>query len=416
MINIISRESIIGGVAWFIALFSMASPSLAISPADAQLQLPSDIKDQPIDDYRKQLLQMAFEAASMIPLYPHIKDRARLQEQIVGACLDLDQPVKALRYSKEIPNWRRGAAYADVAIYCAKHDGSGEGLQPILDRATVVAQNAGQDWRVHHVKVKIAQVHALLGRDDKATEMGTDVVDSEQGKVETIQAMRDDAEAFNRHSELLDKLIESEVFDRKQNALTGYVRLFGRHYEHADRRAKAEKTVIDGMSNMPIFLRIEWLVEMASHAADHNDRQKAVDLLNQAQTLMDHAEWRLRFELPLRARLIKVQYRLGDEEGARNAATTALARFKADPAQITNIWRAESLRPFAEVYAAMGDREAAQDVYRLVLEQAVINPNSRPRAEDLAETCLSMARAGVKPDEALWAQIAKVKRNLSDPW
>jgi hypothetical protein len=70
----------------------------------------------------------------------------------------------------------------------------------------------------------------------------------------------------------------------------------------------------------------------------------------------------------------------------------------------------------AEAYAAMGDRAAALAVYREAIAAGVGNPNSRPRAEDLAATCTSMARADIEPDDALWARIRTIRDGLGDPW
>ena len=72
--------------------------------------------------------------------------------------------------------------------------------------------------------------------------------------------------------------------------------------------------------------------------------------------------------------------------------------------------------PIAEAYAAMGDRDTALATYRLAMDQAVINPNSRPRAEDLTMICRSMALGAVEPDAALWARMRQIHQGLGRPW
>jgi hypothetical protein len=64
----------------------------------------------------------------------------------------------------------------------------------------------------------------------------------------------------------------------------------------------------------------------------------------------------------------------------------------------------------------MGNTAAALSVYAKVIEAGVENPNSRPRAEDLAATCCSMAVHAVEPDPRLWSRIRSIRDGLGDPW
>src|SRR5688500_16747236 len=80
-----------------------------------------ELADPPLAAYRAELLAVAFEAASAMPRVPHLKNRSRAQEQVVQACLELDQPRCAATFAKGIEDWRRGTAYADVASHRARH-------------------------------------------------------------------------------------------------------------------------------------------------------------------------------------------------------------------------------------------------------------------------------------------------------
>ena len=64
----------------------------------------------------------------------------------------------------------------------------------------------------------------------------------------------------------------------------------------------------------------------------------------------------------------------------------------------------------------MGDTATALSAYKRAVEEGVENPNSRPRAEDLSATCLSMAVHGVEPDAVLWTRIRQINDGLGDPW
>jgi hypothetical protein len=84
--------------------------------------------------------------------------------------------------------------------------------------------------------------------------------------------------------------------------------------------------------------------------------------------------------------------------------------------RVADIFRAQPLCAAAEGYAALGDSPKALEVYKRAIEEGSRNPNARPRAEDLAQTCASMARAGVAPDEAAMTQLRAIRAGLGDPW
>jgi hypothetical protein len=90
--------------------------------------------------------------------------------------------------------------------------------------------------------------------------------------------------------------------------------------------------------------------------------------------------------------------------------------FEAEKALVYDVFRAAALRPIAEAYDEMGDEAAALDVYRRAVEEGARNPNSRPRAQDLVATTLSMAMRDVRPDEALRARMREIRDGLGDPW
>ena len=78
--------------------------------------------------------------------------------------------------------------------------------------------------------------------------------------------------------------------------------------------------------------------------------------------------------------------------------------------------RAAALRPIAEGYARLGDRDRALELYKRAVEEGVANPNSRPRANDLAATCASLAVVDLEPDAELMARLREVSEGLGDPW
>lgn len=372
------------------------------------------LKEISLQPYQTELLDIAFQAASAMPVFPHIKNRSRAQEMVVTACFELDQPSRASRYIEQIGNWRRGAGYADLALYYAQH-GAKEKVESYLKLADRISEEA-EDWRKDRIKVKIAGVYAYLGQTDKASRFEQGIEASEMGKMARIEAMVCPEESFNKKMEELDHLVSGKDFDIVKNALEVYPELYKRFYTNVERRALIEKKMKASWNNMPISVRIDLLTELVNFSLDRGDTEKALELVNEAGAMMDSTTWPIRFDIPLKARLAGLRYRSGDRDRARTEIQYALDMFNANREKIINIYRAGILRSIAEGYQAMGDITKALDLYKQALEAGIENPNSRPRAEDLTATCCSMALHAVEPSAGLLNRIREIRGGLGDPW
>lgn len=390
-----------------IFFFSGCSPRAKTEP-------PKTLADKPLAAFQNELLDLAFETATMIPLDPHIKDRARTQEKVVAASLQLDQPHLALRYIEKIENWRRGAAYGDLAFYKAKR-GDTHDVHQYLNLAGQIAEST-EDWRKDTIKVKIAKTHVLLGQIQQAGQFAQGVVDFESGKVDGVKAMTADQDSFDDQVKALEALIASGNFDMIKNALEAYTELFNRFYDDLERRSPVEEKIKISWNKVPLFIRVELLMSLAGFALDHEDSGKALDLVNEAHIIMEGTEWPLEYQIPLMAKLDLLRFRCGDQQKAKADADTLLTLFQSERKKIVNIYRAGAIRPLAEAYQSMGDAVAALTVYKFAINEGIENPNSRPRAEDLTATLISMAIHGVEPDDGLWTLIRQIKAGLADPW
>lgn len=376
--------------------------------------MAGSLTDKPLASYQDKLLGLAFETAAAIPVKPHIKDRSRAQEKVVSAALELDQPLLALSCLEKIDNWRRGSGYADLALYCARHGFTDE-AQQYVNRAMQVSESA-EDWRRDHIRIKIANAYALLGQNQQADQFGAGLADAEAGKIATVKASIADEDAFDEHMNALEPLLVSNNFDIVDNALQACAQLFHRFYDHTVRRSLVEEKMKTSWEKLPIFKRVEFLTELAGFALDHGDQAKSLALVNEAQTFMDGAQWRPEHRIPLVSKLVRLRFGAGDEQKARADADTLLALFDAERNKMANIERAGTLRPLAETYQSMGNTATARAVYKRIVEEGVENPNSRPRAEDLADTCISMALHEIMPDDELWNRILQIQDGLGDPW
>lgn len=377
---------------------------------------PSSLEDGPLEPFQTRLLDVAFEAVSAMPIDPHIKNRSREQEKIVAACLELDQPQRALGYIERIDNWRRGAAYADLAFHCVQQGAGSADVEPYLQQALAISEDPDQDWRRDRIKAKVGKTRAYLGQTDAAAQLRQGLETSETGKIASAEAMTCPPDSFDSQMEALETLVASEQFDVVQNALGAYAELFSRFYADGQRRALIAEKIHSAWEIMPILDRINLLMQLTRLALDHDDPAQGLDLVEEAQALADAHEWPARFGIPLEASLAELRFRCGDEAKARAQVGEALGAYDAASATIVNIDRAGVLRPIAQAYHTMAEDATSLDVYRRAIEAGMENPNSRPRAEDLAETCCSMAVHGMEPDAELMKRIGQIRDGLGDPW
>ena len=228
--------------------------------------------------------------------------------------------------------------------------------------------------------------------------------------------MAGDKDSFDEQMKILDKVVAAGVFDVIKNELESAKELFNRFYEDTEKRTLVENKIKSSWFALPVLFRIELLTTMAGFAADHNDKGKALELINEAQLLLDNHVWDPENQIATTAQLVKLRCRADDLEKAAACADAALALFNDKRDSIINIHRAGVLRPLAEGYQSMGDKDKALSVCKQAVEEGIVNINSRPRAEDLSATCCSMALYAVEPDAGLWTRIHQIREALGDPW
>lgn len=369
---------------------------------------------QNLHSYQNELIYLAFQSATKIPVNPHIKDRSKSQELVVQTCLKLNQPELALEYIDSIKNWRRGSCYADLALYYAQN-GESEKINLYLNLAEKIADET-EDWRRDHIRVKIAQIHALLGDEKKASEYESGVVESEVGKVDAVEASQSDEESFQQTLQSLDALAKQQSFDVLKNTLNAYAKLYGRFYSSEEKRSLIEEKIKTSWTKIPVNIRIDVLIQLAEVSIRHSAKQKALQFADEAQSFLVQYQWKIEHKIPLTARVVELRFKAGDQKTAELLAKESLNLFIKNKQQIVNIWRAGALRPLAQAFKTIGDEKSSLSVYKLAIDEGSVNPNSRPRAEDLTATCCSMAFNSIEPDEELWARINQIFKELDQPW
>ncbi|MGQ0552976.1 MAG: hypothetical protein ACT4PU_07125 [Planctomycetota bacterium] len=383
------------------------------------MELAAQLVDAPLPEFQRELLDVAEAAATALPLAPHIKNRSRAQEQVVSACLELNQPARALAAAERIENWRRAAALAALAQQRAEHQSPDEArhfLQRALQALAATSDETSQDWQRERVRAKVARTHLLLGDAQLSAEFAAGVSDAEAGDLVLLQAELAADEAFDAKLKTIDEAIALGSFDQVRNALGICLELIERVYDDVERRALAEARLRDGGRKLPVTIRIGHFQQLVAITLAHGDQARALEQLDEAKLLLEGAALTADLRVPLMAGLAELRFRVGRRAEAQNEAAAALALFVAERDRFADIDRADALRPVAEAYHVLGDTAAARALYRRALDEGAANPNSRPRAEDLVATCLSMALHGVEPDAELRARLLQVRDALGPPW
>ena len=374
------------------------------------------VSEKPFEQYRIDLLELSFDAATAIPIKPHINDRARAQEAVVAACLELDQPQRALGYIPKIRNWRRGTALADLAFHCVQRDDELTAeTKKYLDDAARFAEGEG-DWRRDRIRVHIARSYAWLGQTDHASALEWNLAESEQGKVDAARAMKSDEDTFMQQVIALDALIAAGDMDRVKNGLEAYTQLYGRFYDNVERRDRIEKTIRTNWGAIPLVIHVDLMMDLAEYASEHKDHAKALELIGEAQSIVDSYQWAVEDHMPLLARLVILRHQAGEVEIARNAAYDAMTLFEQRRETTYDFYRADALLAMAEAHQAIGDAAKAREIYLRAIAEGSGNPNSRIRALSLSAVCRSLALHAVEPDVQMWTRLRQIREGLGDPW
>ncbi|NJL30187.1 MAG: hypothetical protein HC898_00365 [Phycisphaerales bacterium] len=236
---------------------SVLNPLQAMTPAERETESQSDelvltkdtpalvaglkakLKDQPLGDMQRQLLEYAFDVATLIPIDPHIKSRSLAQEKVLTSALQAGQPVFVLDRVKQIKNWRFAAMLGMVGSEAAQQGVSQEVIEPVLMIASDVAKdpNVG-DWRRGVIRTRIGEAFAWLQQDDVANAFQSGAEAHEAGQVTVVRAKRSTQETYALVREQLDAMSTSQRFEVVYNALEGYVALAERFYPQSERRAE----------------------------------------------------------------------------------------------------------------------------------------------------------------------------------
>ncbi|MBK7876260.1 MAG: hypothetical protein IPJ77_10965 [Planctomycetes bacterium] len=409
------------GVVLFAAIGSSRASQAATAPAERKL---GPLVDAEVAPSRARLLDIAFEAAALLPENPHIRNRERNRGEVVEACLAIDLPVRAHEFAQGMTTWRQGNAFAALACYAARRGAEAE-TERLIELARTSAEEAArkndeagksQGWQRDRIFVRIAEAYELLGKGAKAERFTSSASTEEKSKLIGLHAERADAAGFEALIAELDGVLATTTFEQVESSLRACTELYGRFYADAEKRAAIEARFTSSWKHVPLQVRIELTLGLAHVAAEASDATNALRFVDEARATFDGVLWEPQDYVAIGAGIAAARHRAGATAAARAELDAFAARYVVERDSIVDIYRAKAVRALAEAYGVVGEAGLRAEHYARAVEEGNVNPNGRPRVDDLVATCCSMVRTGFVVDEKLLARIEAVKAGLKAPW
>lgn len=382
------------------------APSTAAGPVPAPAEAASA---------RRRLLERANALAILIPSPSFEKDRAKMQLAVVECCISNGMLDSAFEWSAPMElTWRRGEALALTAQAFARA-GNAARARELAERAAGGASDY-PDWAAARVRAGAAKAFVIVGDLDRADQLVGPADPAMLGEVQVVSVERASAGELDAKADMFDKAIATKGFDLAKGGIDGYIAILGRVAADPARTARALKALDEAIPGLPFDLQVAYRARLAERLGEIGLRGPSADELAKAVRLFGTTTFLAEDIAPVGASLARARARLGDLDGARAQLESLESAYRARVEEITDLRRATSLRALAEAHAGLGDRARALRLWSEALDAGALNPNARPRAEDLCLTCISMAGAAVEPTPAMDARIAAIRAGLVAPW
>jgi tetratricopeptide (TPR) repeat protein len=244
------------------------------------------------------------------------------------------------------------------------------------------------------------------------------MLDSEKGELTRTQVKAETELSFDEQIQQFEMLLEKAGFDAITNVLIGFSVLYDRYYDDLDKRNTVKEHLVAAFQNyaLPADIRVNFMLRFGDIALAHRDTQTVLQLVEETRGYFTQFHWIAEQQIPVIANIEKLRFQAGDTKKAEAELDAALSLYEQHETEIWDFHRSETLFPLAEVYQFMGNSEKAHAVYQKAVEAGALNANLMPRAEDLTQTCCSMASSGLQPDPDLWKYMQDIKATLVDPY
>ncbi len=375
------------------------------------------------------------EALLLLPDKPHERNRNRELAAVIDFLIDSGDLEKADFFRNKITNWRADQLKVHIATQYYEL-GKKERAEKMMKEVSAVADTitgwkAGRiaatgehknyfeqydDFRLDRIKVALAEYCWMVGDKDAAKKWSENVLPAEQSDFIKKQARALAVEDYDASFAINMILAEGETFEGKKAAIDGFVLLHDLYYSDEEKRTHLKQLIDEYSISMPVMYRIEWLHNMALSAFDQNDSDSARRFYHEASLFISQGEFRPRIFFPLKASNIITAHRLQFKDEAVEAAELLYEKYAEVEAGIYNVHRADVLCSIGEVFAFIGRMGQAERIYLNALEQAGVNPNSKPRLEDLNLITLSLVEYDVPLSPVLTEKIDGLIDSLGAPW
>ena len=363
---------------------------------------------------RDDLLDLAFQISTSIPIEPFASDRARMQALVAQACIKNGSLIQATQYASKIEGWRQGELFALIGQQYATANET-QRARDFAARAMEVATNE-TDWRRERIVIDAAKIYLQLGDSAKASTLLEGATQAELGKLEAARTAIVLESQLDNQADMFDKAIATKNFDLARGGIDGYLVWLDRVSQDEIRITRALKAIDDALLELPLDLQVKYGIDLADHLHKNLKRDLAILKLDKATEIFSATTFLPEDVAPLGAMIARARIRMGDEQSARLLLQRFYKEHSTRREGIVNLRRATSLRALAEGFCELGDRDDAIACYTLALEEGTINPNARPRAEDLVATCISMAEYGISLTPDLKYRIDTIRSSLTYPW
>lgn len=362
------------------------------------------------------LLSLADEIAGTIPGEDFEVDRSLCRAGVVDCCIELGELDRAEAFAARIENWRRGDALVRLG-QARLERGDRAGAERC---AAACLSNAGnwRDWGIARVAAGAAALYMALGEPDRAKGLLPPDAPDLMGAFEASRVPRVALADLPAMADAFDAALSTQNLDVARSALDGHLAVLGRALAAGDSAlaGRCAAALDRGIAGLPPDMQVGYrlrLSELLSGAGRTDGARAEVAKAGDAyrNAILD-AQSRASIGVPI----AEAEFRLGERAGALARIDALRADFEEHKAEITDLRRATSLRALAEGYLLVGERARGSECYAQALREGAVNPNARPRANDLCDTLVSMARSGYAPDAGMQRTIDSIRAGLAAPW
>ena len=324
-------------------------------------------------------------------------------------------PAAAATYAESIEGLQQGEVLALAAQGFARA-GDRERARSCLARALHVASSGEEGWMRDHLQTEVALAYVALGDPAEARRHAAVSRTELTGRVEAALSANLSAEELDRECDAFEAAISTGSMDIVRSGVDGMFTVWQRAGNDTARASRCETAIRGALKALPIELQIADRVRLAEALGAAGHREACEVELQAADTAFNSGGFTPDIWANLARDLAKAEARhLGRERGLALLGK-CLQRYERSPQEIPDLERGDALRPLAEAFAELGDRETARRVWSMALEAGSLNANGRPRARDLTLTCISLCRADAQPTAAMRDRIAEIGRGLKAPW